>query len=92
MYHPTPALLLAGMILTAAFQSGAQETEVFQWIPGDRVAVAYRNGDSLRGRRIGEFLRGLPALPGLSDSLPTGLSLYRPGPTQLRFPHRGGRA
>jgi len=88
MLSSAPALVLAGMVLASsplnplsagelAFpQEQVAEEPSFQRIPGTRVDVAFRGADSLRARRIQEFLEGLPALPGLPDSLPRGLSLF----------------
>lgn len=40
------------------------------------MAVAFQGGDSIRGENIQNFLDGLPPLPALPDSVPTGLALY----------------
>jgi len=69
-------MLLAGMILATSSQEPIPVESTFQWIQGNRVSVAFSGADSLRGARIQSFLQGLPPLPGLPDSLPTGLALF----------------
>jgi hypothetical protein len=85
MIPPVPALIL----FLAALVQGQDRS--FQWFPGPRVAVAYQESDSLRARQIGEFLQGLPPLPGLPDSLPSGLSLFI-APDQASFDELTGGA
>lgn len=68
-------------MLTLALQgvvaaSGQEIVPRFQWMEGRRVRVGFRGPDSLRARQILRFLEGLPPLPGLPDTLPTGISLY----------------
>ncbi|NNM05721.1 MAG: hypothetical protein HKO65_11595 [Gemmatimonadetes bacterium] len=63
----------------------------FQWVPGPRVEVGFRGGDSLRAVSIAEFLDGLPKLPGIPDTLPTGLSLFI-APDQSTFDSLTGGA
>ncbi len=80
---------LALILLLAALGQG--QDRAFQWIRGPRVAVAYQDSDSLRARQIGEFLRGLPPLPALPDSLPGGLTLFI-APDQASFDDLTGGA
>lgn len=103
MFRSVPVPALAGVLLALALhgplfpgeptppQDTVLEESSFQWIPGARVAVAFRGGDSLRARRIKDFLGGLPPLPGLPDSLPRGLSLYI-APNQPSFDSLTGGA
>lgn len=53
--------------------------------------MAFRGADSIRASRILNFLHGLPPLPGLPDSLPTGLSLFI-APDQASFDSLTGGA
>jgi len=48
----------------------------FRRIQGRRIGVAFRGADSLRGANILRFLEGLPSLPGLPDTLPSGVTLF----------------
>jgi hypothetical protein len=103
MFLSAPALVLAGMVLASSLQEPSLPGEPtfpqepvpvessFQWIQGARVAVAFRGADSLRARRIQEFLDGLPPLPGLPNGLPRGLSLFI-APTQSSFDSLTGGA
>ena len=84
MLPPVPVLLLSGAFLTASLPGPAGTQEGFQWIPGGRVDVAYRGGDSIRAREILAFLEGLPVLPGLPDTLPADLELFI-APSQSSF-------
>ncbi len=85
-----PAILM-GLVLGAQLLGKPRQTDSFQWIPDAEVAVAFQESDSLRARQIGEFLRGLPPLPGLPDSLPRGLSLFI-APDQATFDELTGGA
>ena len=76
MFSAAQALVVAGMALASSFQEPVADTSSFERIEGVRVVVAFRGADSLRARRIKEFLEGLLPLPGLPDSLPSGLSLF----------------
>ena len=69
-----PVLILC--VLGALRQDPPGDDEGFRWASGPRVAVAYQGADSIRAVRIGEFLRGLPPLPALPDTLPSGCLLY----------------
>ena len=103
MSSSAPALVLAGMVLAFAHQEPSSpgkpdlpqelvsEEPSFQWIQGARVSVAFRGADSLRARRIQEFLEGLPPLPSLPDGLPRGLSLFI-APNQPSFDSLTGGA
>ena len=64
------------VIIPALGRSQDTTGEPFQWLPGPRVSVGFRGGDSLRARQIQAFLQGLPPLPGLPETLPRGLSLF----------------
>lgn len=84
-----PVLILC--VLGALRQDPPGDDEGFRWASGPRVAVAYQGADSIRAVRIGEFLRGLPPLPALPDTLPSGLSLFI-APNQDSFDELTGGA
>jgi hypothetical protein len=69
-------LLLLGVSSQTPDQARPAPEDGFQWLDGSQVRVAYQGRDSLRAAQIQIFLQGLPALPGLPDTLPAGLSLY----------------
>ncbi len=82
---------MAGLILAAPPQGQEPREASYRWVPGPQVEVGYRGADSLRAVSIGEFLAGLPPLPGLPDSLPRGLSLFI-APDQAAFDSLTGGA
>jgi len=53
-----------------------QDNASFRLIQGSRIAVAFREADSLRAVGILRFMEGLPPLPALPDSLPSGVTLF----------------
>jgi hypothetical protein len=64
-----------GWTAASSFQDEVQD-QGFRWLVSDRVRVGFRGGDSIRAERIMVFLSGLPTLPALPDTLPTGLTLF----------------
>jgi hypothetical protein len=91
MVATVSGLVLAGLALLSPIQGESPAPEAFRWLKGSRVSIAYQGPDSIRAAGILRLLEALPPLPGLPDSLPSGLALFI-APDQPTFDSLAGGA